>query len=403
MKTFFKFVVYSFFLAIMVIGTWGYYRGFKVEDYKSLLTELTTMFKDDSDETPSPVPSKKSKRLNLSNQGKQNQSANKGYSLQPLPSNPFKSIDSKARNCSSKSENNIDSLANYLASISNNDIEKARAIYIWLTDNIRYDDYAYNNNLESKTAEEVLADRKAVCDGFSSLFLVLGEKMGLEIRKVAGYAKGYGYVPNEQFNDTDHAWNIIKINGVWRIFDATWGQGYGENVKNKLVSKKKFDDYWFDVSPVEAIFNHLPEDADCLLSACPSKRDFEKMPYIEPALFNLGFDGKAVYKAVNSSKKISFPDAYNIGTYVSVEVIPLEKMLVLNKPYLFEIEVPRAYEVALIDANDNWTSFERENGMFKLNYKPTVAGLIQISVRHEKSGESFETVLVYQAGEERNI
>ncbi|MBK8192659.1 MAG: hypothetical protein IPK76_05510 [Lewinellaceae bacterium] len=89
---------------------------------------------------------------------------------------------------------------------------------MWLAENIEYDDESYNSGSDGdNSAEGVLSNKKAVCEGFSNLFLALGERMGLEIEKVVGYAKGYGYSPGMKFKETDHAWNIIKINENWRI------------------------------------------------------------------------------------------------------------------------------------------------------------------------------------------
>ncbi|MBK8563449.1 MAG: hypothetical protein IPN76_08895 [Saprospiraceae bacterium] len=378
MKTFFKFIIYSVFLMILIGGTWCYYQGLKPNDIKALFAELIEDIKYSKGEELSEIPSPSTSTPKRTKDSKKGSNSAKSYSLLPLPPNPFSNIDNKARKCPSSMEGNLDSLASYLQSFAKKDIEKARAIYIWLTDNIDYDDYAFNHGLQAKTAEEVLAERKAVCDGFSNLFLALGEKMELEIKKVTGYAKGYDYDPSYVFEETDHAWNIIKINGDWKIFDATWGQGYAVNVKGKMVSKKKFDDYWFDVPPHEAIFTHLPADADCLISPCPSKKKFEKMTYIEPSLFKLGFDGKTIYKSAVANKSASFPMAYDLDTYVSVVEAPIFTALEFSQTYYFEIKVPRGYEVVLIDGIGEWIYFERENGVFKLNYEPKTKGEVQI-------------------------
>jgi len=51
-----------------------------------------------------------------------------------------------------------------------------------------------------------------VCEGFSNLYYVIGAEMGLEIKKVSGYAKAYGYSQGDKFKEENHAWNLIKIN-----------------------------------------------------------------------------------------------------------------------------------------------------------------------------------------------
>ena len=114
--------------------------------------------------------------------------------FEPLPIDSFISIDLHARNCPISEEASIELLANYLQRKAITDLEKARSIYIWLTKNVSYDDIGFNSGIYGDlSAEGVLKSRKAVCEGFSNLFLALGKQMKLEIQKVSGYAKGYGY------------------------------------------------------------------------------------------------------------------------------------------------------------------------------------------------------------------
>ncbi|MEN9744027.1 MAG: hypothetical protein RLZZ65_1832 [Bacteroidota bacterium] len=100
---------------------------------------------------------------------------------------------------------------------------------------------------------------KAVCAGFADLYTELGKRVGLNIKTVTGYSKGFGYTQGDDFSSSNHAWNAIEIEGQWHIFDATWGQGYGIPGKNgELVCVKQFNPDWFDIEPEYAIFTHLP-------------------------------------------------------------------------------------------------------------------------------------------------
>ena len=183
----------------------------------------------------------------------------------------------------------MQTLADYLEKGAQNDMEKTRAIYVWLTKNISYDWEEYTSGLiGSYSAEEILGRRKAVCGGFASLFLALGEAMGLEVQKVVGYAKGFGYSQGDKFHDTNHAWNIAKIDGEWKIFDATWGEGYAEVINGKTVTTKEFEDYWFDVPPYEAIFSRLPKKRNLsFVEPLLSLSGFEKLPYVEKTYFKI--------------------------------------------------------------------------------------------------------------------
>ena len=91
----------------------------------------------------------------------------------------FTEIDEHVRNCPNEIKSDANKLISYFDEVCTSDIEKARAIYIWLTDNISYDAKSINKNkFGDNSAEGVLKSKKAVC---ANLFEFLGKKMGLEI------------------------------------------------------------------------------------------------------------------------------------------------------------------------------------------------------------------------------
>lgn len=324
--------------------------------------------------------------------------SNEQVEFLPLPAEPFAVIDKHARECPKTYESDIETLAMYLQKVATTDLEKARSIYVWLSERISYDDRGFNSNLNGDySALGVLKYRTAVCEGFSNLYYALGKQMGLPIEKVSGYSKGYSYRPGQRFSRPDHAWNVIKINDQWRVFDATWGRGYGRNVGGKLVSTKKFSDSWFDVDPYEAIFTHFPEDP--MFANVEPQIDlniFQELPYIRKEYFDLGFDGHQAYKDALANQGIRFPDCYALNTYVRINTAPKLSQLELHTPYYFELNVPRGISVALIDAKGHWKYFDPLKGVFKLTYEPSTKGELKLAVKHEKSGRSFETILVYK-------
>jgi transglutaminase-like putative cysteine protease len=379
------------------LGSVGYYYGLRWDNYQAFISSI---FSKSSNEEDIPIEPKnaKSKPSKRTNTPRDNNQDDLTPDLQPAPKNPYFSIDKYARNCPKTAQESIESLSNYLKTDTKSDLERARAIFVWLTENINYDDESYNSGGNGdNSAEAVLSTKIAFCEGFSNLFLALGRNMGLEIEKVHGYAKGYGDTPGMKFRDTDHAWNIIKINGVWRVFDATWGQGSGETVNGKLRSKKEFKEYWFNVDPFEAIFSHFPQDRKyAFVQPMLSLSGFEKFPSIDVAYFEMGFDGKQTYQEAFAEMGAKFPECFKLGTYIRMHEAPKREGLLLNKAYTFDFFIPRAYSVAMIDAENNWTYFEREKGRFKLEYTPKTEGPLQISVQSEKGGNTYSTMLIYK-------
>ena len=72
-------------------------------------------------------------------------------------------------------------LADYLTSGSSSDLEKARALYVWVASNISFDMKGFKEGiLPEFDPRIVLANRLAVCEGFSRLFNELCLEAGLQ-------------------------------------------------------------------------------------------------------------------------------------------------------------------------------------------------------------------------------
>ncbi len=60
----------------------------------------------------------------------------------------------------------------------------------------------------------VLLDGRGVCESYAEAFQMLATAAGLESMVVTGVADGTG-----------HAWNKVRVDGVWRVVDPTWNDG----------------------------------------------------------------------------------------------------------------------------------------------------------------------------------
>jgi transglutaminase/protease-like cytokinesis protein 3 len=169
----------------------------------------------------------------------------------------FTEIDQHALSTPENEESSIESLAAYLTKPAKNDMEKARAIYRWVTKNIDYNVQGlFEGDYGNVSAEGVLKSRRSVCSGYSNIFEKLANESGLKTVIISGYAKGYNYTPGMRFSgQTDHAWNAVKIDGKWYLIDSTWGAGW-LGVDKKY--HREFNDYYFLTSPKEFINRHFP-------------------------------------------------------------------------------------------------------------------------------------------------
>jgi len=169
-------------------------------------------------------------------------------------------------------------LAKKIASDFSSDEDKVKAIFCWLTENIRYDlDEFYNpkhktTNFRYRTLEEkeqilqaikdkrvtkTLNSRKAVCEGYAQTFAKVCNLLAIENEVIKGYARGSFNDIGNPISQANHAWNAVKINNQWMYIDATWGAGHQNNGKWHRV----FKPYFFDMKKETYFKTHLPEDS----------------------------------------------------------------------------------------------------------------------------------------------
>lgn len=212
----------------------------------------------------------------------------------PVPATPppstdpdrYARIDQHALSTPPAMEKEVATLASYLVRTAQNDEEKVRAIYRWITDRIAYDTDSYfagKDHFPDGSPEQTLLTRKAICDGYSRLTHALGEAAGLKMEIVSGFASGYGADAGEREN---HVWNAVKLPEGWRLMDSTWGAG---SIGQDRKFRKQFQDYYFLTPPAQFLVTHFPtEDHWQLLLPPMTREEFLSRPKKQPEFFALG-------------------------------------------------------------------------------------------------------------------
>lgn len=168
-------------------------------------------------------------------------------------------------------------LANQINNDFTTDLEKARAAFFWLANNINYNlkeyysprqrrySFRYSSEEEKNQKLQAIKDqlvvdtfknKLGVCEEYAQSFKKVCDLLNIESEVIKGYvrndAREIGNVPNR----TNHAYNAVKIDDKWLILDATWAAGYENNGK----WKRNFNPYFFDI-PKDKIFKtHYPEE-----------------------------------------------------------------------------------------------------------------------------------------------
>ena len=187
----------------------------------------------------------------------------------------YPSIDNRARNAPKSEEKSIEHLAKYLTEPYTTVEEKARSIYVWITENIQYDVEGLRTGINtSYTAESSWKSKKAVCSGYSDLFAKFCSYCDVPCETINGYAKGASYVVGKPIKETNHAWTAVKLEtGQYRLIESTWGSGS----VNGPTFTKRFSDRYFFMSPYEFICAHFPSDPKWQLLDTPvTKTEFEE-------------------------------------------------------------------------------------------------------------------------------
>lgn len=125
-------------------------------------------------------------------------------------------------NVSQKASQTAESVINGLINGSMSEFDKVKAIHDYIVNNIQYASVIDYNNHSLFTAEGALTNKVAVCQGYAEAFSLLCYKAGIQTEMV------YGVADNGQTSES-HAWNIVRVDGVWYQIDTTWDDPIGEN------------------------------------------------------------------------------------------------------------------------------------------------------------------------------
>ncbi len=94
-----------------------------------------------------------------------------------------------------------------------NDYQKAEAIYVWITENVRYADAS---EVISANPYDVFKNEVAVCGGFSNLYKAMLNLVDIPAVVLVGNTSAGA-----------HAWNAVYADDRWFYADTTWGTADG--------------------------------------------------------------------------------------------------------------------------------------------------------------------------------
>jgi transglutaminase/protease-like cytokinesis protein 3 len=191
---------------------------------------------------------------------------------------------------------NLPLLAYELTSKLDTDVEKFRAIYLWVCQNIKvdanqgnrvlskrerlkYDSISFkawnNKYLKNNTFKRLIKQKKAVCTGFAYLIKELCFLVNIDCEIVNGFART-ATTNTESLELANHSWNAVNLNNKWYLVDAIWACGYIEN--GRFI--KDYNDGYFLADPVLFAKSHYPLKNEWLLNDELEHSEFYASPII---------------------------------------------------------------------------------------------------------------------------
>jgi hypothetical protein len=300
---------------------------------------------------------------------------------------PFAAIDRHALKAPGEAEQSVETLAEYLAGPATNDLDKVRAVYRWITDRISYDYESLRAGTRGDNSPEgVLRYRKCVCQGYAELFEALAKKMGLEAVMIRGNVKqkGSGSVEFER-----HGWNAAKVDGEWKLFDATFGAG--AVIGQKWT--KMPNEFFFQAPPELLLFSHFPEDANWQFRDSPlTREEFDATPCVPREIFNMGVSADRIWKMIKEDKVTEFCTFFSTsGREVVFREAPVIKTLKAGERYHFLVDAPEFARLTF-ELGGQVGSFQRLGPLFE-GYVAPRPGILNVRGLDQQGRVSIHSVL----------
>lgn len=170
----------------------------------------------------------------------------------------------------------LDEMALFIKENCPTDEDRLWTLQRWISQNMTYDfDKLKSNGVvprkvtNEERAQTAFRTKRGICEDFTSLFVVLGQKMGIELY----------FVPGTTSDGAPHAWAAGIVNGKPCLFDPTWCSGSVDAVAmtyTKELRRDFFmvapDSFWIDHQPLDPMmqFTDHPRTYDGI----PRKGDF---------------------------------------------------------------------------------------------------------------------------------
>jgi hypothetical protein len=204
---------------------------------------------------------------------------------------PDQNMKNIPKNIDANRTSNPDEYIRQVVELINNsaksDFEKVKKAHDVVALLVKYDaPNFWAGTVPDQSYSTVLKNRLAVCEGYSNTFKKFCDELKIQCEIVHGFGRGVGTSPlaGDTPNNSNHAWNIVTINGESYLVDCTWDSGFMDG----KVARQEYTTDWLFLKPDHFLYTHYPENSKQQLLATPlTAAQFSALPFFKPKFFEL--------------------------------------------------------------------------------------------------------------------
>lgn len=251
----------------------------------------------------------------------------------------FSKADNIAKLHEGESLNNLPLLTYKLTHNLDSDVEKFRAIFLWVCQNIKADYllsekiirtnkklYEINTIKEwqrtkmPKILKKLFHQKKTVCTGYAYLIKKMANLADIDCELINGYGKT-AFANVDTLEQVNHSWNAVKLHNKWYLCDATWASGY---TNENYTFVKDYNNGYFLTTPDLFAKNHFPEEAKWLLNAKQTKENFVSIPLAYNEAFKhrvIPISPEIMNITISKNKLVNFKLSAPVDSLIKINVI----------------------------------------------------------------------------------
>ncbi|ARV10098.1 hypothetical protein BTO05_10800 [Winogradskyella sp. PC-19] len=230
----------------------------------------------------------------------------------------FKKADSLAKVNKGASLDNLQELTYNLTNGLETDVERFRAIYLWVCTNVK-NDYnlyaknkrkrkryqedslkleAWNEKFKKRIFKTLLKRKRTICTGYAYMVKTLSNLANIDCNIINGFGKTSSGNP-EDLRYPNHSWNAVKLNNKWYLCDPTWASGVQDLNNGRF--KFEYNDGLFLATPKLFAINHFPLEQQWFLldGPLPTFTSFFEAPIVYNEAYKILAEHKLPNKLYN--------------------------------------------------------------------------------------------------------